>query len=136
MKEGNPLLEDEVLNKLQGGLPAISLTGAYSLSTAFANDVDPMLVFVQQLSVLGNPGDVLLAISTSGSATNVVAAAKMAKALGIPVVALTGGTGGVLKHMADISIIVPEFETFRVQELHLPVYHAICAAVEAHFFEE
>ena len=134
MQAANPALDTALFARLQGGLPAISLTGAPALSTAFANDVDPDLIFAQQLLALGRSGDVLLGISTSGNAKNVCAAAQIACAKGILVIALTGGTGGRLASMADIAIIVPESETFRVQELHLPVYHALCAALEERFF--
>ena len=79
---------------------------------------------------LGRPQDVLLCISTSGNSKNVVQAAKAAKALGIRTIALTGESGGKLKALCDIAICVPETETYRVQEYHLPVYHAICAQVE------
>ena len=84
---------------------------------------------------LGNPGDVLVALSTSGNSKNVFAAAKVAKGLGLTVVALTGETGGKLKDVADVCIKVPETETYKIQELHLPVYHYLCAAAEAEFFE-
>lgn len=131
-KEG---LEPEIADKLQEGLPAIPLTAFSALNTAFCNDVEPSLVFAQPLWVLGNEGDMLMAISTSGNSKNVVAAAKVAKAKGMKVIALTGKKGGALKELADVTIAVPETETFKVQELHLPTYHYLCAKVEAHFYE-
>ena len=136
MQQCNPDLTTGMTDRLQGALPAIALTGAPSLTTAFANDVDPEMVFAQQVYGYGNEGDVLLAISTSGNARNVLAAAQVAHALGITVLALTGASGGMLRESADVLIAVPETETYRVQELHLPVYHTLCAAVEEHFFAE
>ena len=128
-------LDGELLDKLQGGLPAISLPSICALNSAFANDVDAELMYAQSLYALGRRGDVLIAISTSGNAKNVFAVAKVAKAIGMTVIALTGEGRGMLGGIADIVIAVPECETYKVQELHLPVYHAICAEVEEYFFE-
>ena len=136
MKANNPCLEEDILNKLQQALPAISLPSITALNSAFCNDVDAELVYAQPLMSLGRKNDLLIAISTSGSSKNVCAAAKVAKALGIKVIGLTGGSGGKLKNIADICVCVPETETFKIQELHLPVYHYICAAVESKFFKE
>ena len=119
---------------LQGALPAIALTGQISLTTAFNNDVDPQMAFAQQVYGYGNEGDVLLAISTSGNAANLMYAAVTAKAKGMRVIALTGKDGGKLSRIADVSVIVPEKETYEIQELHLPVYHALCLQLEDHFF--
>lgn len=129
-----PRLEDTVLDKLQQALPALALSDASALLTAFANDVDAELIYAQQVWGLGKAGDVLLCISTSGNAANVAQAAKVAKGMGLSVVALTGEAGGKLRELADVCIRVPATETYQVQELHLPVYHCLCAAVEAHFF--
>lgn len=120
--------------RLSVGLPAISLHSQSALLTAFMNDEDPALVFAQALYALGEKGDVLLAISTSGSSANIVAAAKTAKALGMCVIALTGQKECALDAVSDFAIHVGDTETYRVQELHLPVYHWLCAAVEEHFF--
>lgn len=136
MKANCPMLEWEILDKLQCGLPALSLCSLNALNTAFCNDVDPELIYAQSVLGLGKPGDVLIGMSTSGNAKNVFAAAKTAKALGLTVIGLTGMGGGKLSQAADICIRVPENETFQIQELHLPVYHYLCAAVEAHFFSE
>ena len=136
MRENCPQLEEGVLDRLQGGLPAISLTGFSALNSAFCNDVDPELVYAQPLMALGQPGDLLLCISTSGNSKNVVAAAKVGKALGMTVLGLTGQGGGKLLEIADLCIRVPETETFKVQELHLPVYHWLCAETEGYFFPE
>lgn len=136
MKANAPLIDDEVISKLQGGLPAISLPSMTALNSAFCNDVNPELIYAQPLMALGSKGDILIAISTSGNSKNVYGAVKVAKALGVTVIALTGNTGGKLKESADICICAPEKETFKIQELHLPIYHYICAEVEAHFFDE
>ena len=134
MKEKCQDISDETLAKLQNALPTISLSSFSALNTAFSNDVDADLVFAQGVFGLGKVNDVLIAISTSGNSKNVVEAAKVAKAIGVKVIALTGKSGGVLKNLADITIAVPESETYKVQELHLPVYHSICAEIESHFF--
>ena len=134
MKEKCQDISDEALAKLQNALPAISLSSFSALNTAFSNDVDADLIFAQGVLGLGKPNDVLIAISTSGNSKNVVEAAKVAKAIGIKVIALTGKSGGVLKNLADITITAPETETYKVQELHLPIYHCICAKIESHFF--
>ena len=127
-------LDDVTLDKLQGALPAISLASLTALNTAFCNDVEPDLIFAQAVFGLGKSGDILICISTSGNSKNVVLAAKVAKSVGIKVIALTGIGGGQLKSIADVCICVPEKETFKVQELHLPVYHYLCAEVENRFF--
>ena len=129
-----PNLDQHLLCNLQGGLPAISLCSFTALNSAFCNDVDPELIYAQSVSVLGNPEDILICMSTSGNAKNVFAAAQIAKALGITVIGLTGMGGGKLCETADICIRVPEDETYKVQELHLPVYHYLCAATESYFF--
>ena len=120
--------------QLEGGMPAVSLCGHPALSTAFNNDKNPMLTFAQQLGVWGREGDVLLTLSTSGNSQNCVYAAIVAKAKGMKTVFLGGGNGGELKTLADVSVIVPEKETYKVQELHLPVYHCLCAMLEEEFF--
>jgi len=134
MKKNCDIIEEELLEKLQGGLPAIPLTALTAVNTAFCNDVDPELIYAQALMGLGREGDILFAMSTSGNSKNVYAAAKTAKALGLTVIGLTGKKGGKLKDIADICVKVPEDETFKIQELHLPVYHYLCAAVEEYFF--
>jgi len=121
---------------LQGGLPAIALNGHPGLSTAFANDVNADMVYAQQVCGYGLPGDVLLGISTSGNAQNVDYAVTVAKAKSMPVIGLTGKDGGKLARRADVAIVVPENETFKIQELHLPVYHALCLLLEERFFGE
>lgn len=136
LRQRCPDLTDAMLDKLQQGLPAISLTSFTALNSAFSNDADPSLLFAQGVLALGKPGDLLLCISTSGNAKNVCAAAKIARGLGIRVIGLTGKAGGKLLPLTDICIRVPQTETYKVQELHLPVYHTLCAMTENHFFPE
>lgn len=126
----------ELLDNLQEGLPAIPLPSLTGLNSAYCNDVDPSMIYAQSVLALVKPGDILLGISTSGNSQNVVNAALIAKALGITVITLTGESGGKLRDVSDVCIRVPATETYQVQELHLPVYHALCAAVEEYFFDE
>lgn len=136
MKQNCDSVDDGILDKLQGGLPAVSLPSITAFNSAFCNDVDPELIYAQSVLSLANQNDILIGISTSGNAKNVLAAAKIAKALGIYVIGLTGKKGGMLKKTADVCICAPETETYKIQELHMPIYHAICAAVEAYFWDK
>ena len=133
-----PESADYFMENLQGALPALSMVNQVALNTAFANDQAPDLSFAQQLLGMGDEGDVLLAISTSGNSTNVIYALDMARAKGVKSIALTGKSGGKIKgkQLADITICVPEDETFKIQEYHLPVYHMLCIAAENEFFGE
>jgi len=124
----------DIAAKLQGGLRAVSLLSHPAFLSAFANDVDPDLMFAQQVWALGRPGDLLLGISTGGNASNIRKALMAAKVKGLKSILLTGNRHGRCEQYADCVVAVPEKETFMVQELHLPVYHAFCMAVEAHFF--
>lgn len=128
------VLGNKLAHNLQKTLPAISLVGHLSLSTAYLNDVDPILSFSQQVNGYGNSGDVFLGITTSGNSKNILYAAVTAKAKGLKVIALTGKDGGKVKDIADISIIVSENETYKIQELHLPIYHILCLMLEEYFF--
>lgn len=119
---------------LQGSLPAISLVGEPSLTTAFMNDAVPVLIFAQQVNGLGRAGDVFLGISTSGNSKNILYAAVTAKSKGLKIVGLTGQQENRLMEFADVCIRVPETETYRIQELHLPVYHCLCLMLEEKFF--
>ena len=134
MQQVCPAEADYFMENLQGTLPAISMVNQVALNTAFANDQAPDLSFAQQLLGMGDEGDVLLGISTSGNSTNVIYAVQMAKVKGVKSIVLTGKKGGRLKPLADICICVPDDETFRIQELHLPVYHMLCIAAENEFF--
>lgn len=121
-------------DNLQGALPAICLTGHSSLTTAFMNDANADLVFAQQVNGYGKAGDVFLGISTSGNSKNVLYAAVNAKAKGLKVIGLTGAKENNLMKYADVCIRVPETETYKIQELHLPVYHCLCLMLEEKFF--
>ena len=120
--------------KLQHALPAISLTAHSALITAVANDTDADLIFAQQVVGYGNPGDVIIGISSSGNSQNVIDALITAKAKRMTVIGLTGETGGKMMSHCDILINVQGRRTAFVQELHLPVYHVLCLMVEHHFF--
>lgn len=134
----NAKIPEAVKNRMLGGLeqalPAINLTTHTALTSAFTNDADAELVYAQALLGFADKGDVLIALSTSGNSANIVAAASLARALGVGVISLTGANGGLLGEMADVAIRVPADITAEVQEYHLPVYHCICAACEAQFF--
>ncbi len=121
--------------KLQRALPAIAVVDHVALSTAYLNDVDPLLGFAQQVYGYGARGDVFFAISTSGNSNNILYACTVAKAKGMKVIGLTGGSGGRLKETADVSIVVPKEETYQIQELHLPIYHILCLMLEEEFFD-
>ena len=120
----------------QQGLPAIDLTSHAALSTAVQNDLDPSMAPAQQVVGYGRPGDVVIGISTSGNAKNVALAVATANTLGIRTIGLTGGSGGRLAELCDCAICVPAHTPAEVQEFHLPVYHALCAMVEAKFFKQ
>lgn len=119
---------------LERALPALSLVTHEALTTAYINDVDGLCGFAQQLFGYGKRDDTFVGISTSGNSQNVINAAITAKAMGIKVVALTGRDGGELARIADAPVIVPEMETYKIQELHLPVYHCWCNMLEEYFF--
>ncbi len=128
-EKGNYLAE-----KLQPALRSISLVSHNALNTAFSNDVDPQLIFAQQVIGYGDEGDVLMGISTSGNSENVINALIAAKAMGLKTIGLTGKRGGQLKGICDVAICVDAVETADIQELHLPVYHALCKMLELNFF--
>lgn len=134
-------MADKVLGKelalqLQDVVPAISLVSHPALSTAFSNDVNPLLSFAQQLYGFGDERDVFLALSTSGNSKNIIYAAIVARAKGMKIIAMTGQSGGKLAQYADVLINVSETEAFKVQELHLPIYHALCLMLEENYFIE
>ena len=119
---------------LEQGLPAIAFSAQTALHTAYSNDQDEALFYAQCLLGYGKKEDVLFGISTSGNAKNVGYALKLAKAMGIKSILLTGKDGGTGKGSADLSIIAPSKETYQIQELHLPIYHCLCLMIEAYFF--
>lgn len=139
-----PLTENQILKfedkdlarGLMQGLPAISLHSQTAFLTAFLNDEDPSLLYAQAMYALGNKDDVLLAISTSGNSQNVVNAAKVARDIGCKVITLTGANNCKLDTLSNITIHANSCETYRIQELHLPIYHYLCATVEDYFFNE
>lgn len=134
LKRADPVRGAHLADSLERGLMAIPLVAYEALTTACINDVNGLNMFAQQLFGFGRKGDVFLGISTSGNSENVLHAAVTAKAMGIKVIGLTGATGGELVHWADVVVRVPETETYRIQELHLPIYHSWCLMLEDRFF--
>ena len=124
----------ELAKNLEQALVAIPLVAHEALTTAYINDVDGLGVFAQQLLGFGKKGDVFLAISTSGNSRNIMNATVVARASGIKIIGLTGALGGELSTVADITVKVPETETYMIQELHLPIYHCLCLMLEERFF--
>ncbi len=120
---------------LQGALPAISLPSQSALLSAFINDVDPEMMYAQLVYGYAKSEDLVIGISTSGNSKNVVNAVTTAKAMGVKTLSLTGKNQSQLSEISDVTIKVPETETYKVQELHLPVYHYLCAQTEKYFFE-
>lgn len=134
--EIDPINGEYIADTLETPLRAVALTSHPSLSTAYANDRDPYLVFAQQLLGFGESGDIFIGFSTSGNSKNILYTTILAKAMGITVISMTGEAGGKLAKESDIAIKAPSNETYRIQEYHLPIYHAICIEVEKHFFTE
>lgn len=134
-EEKSEFADSFIADNLQKGLPAISLCAHSALMTAFENDAVPSLVFAQQVYAYAKSDDVLICFSTSGNSENVVYAAKAAKATGAISIAITGKNESNLSEICDICIRLPETETFKIQELTLPVYHCIAAMLEDYFFE-
>lgn len=126
---------NEFVSNIEVGLPTIDLTSFSALNTAIANDTNVEYVFANSVNALGKAGDVLIAISTSGNSKNVVDASIMAKAKNIKILALVGGTGGVLKNLVDIMIASPSSECYLVQEDHISIYHALCLQIEETLFK-
>lgn len=133
-EEVDPLAGRSLADSLQCGLPVLNLASHTAFSTAFSNDLDFVNAFAQLTTIYGRPGDILLAISTSGNSENVLRAVVAAKAMGLYTIGLSGGSGGRLHALTDQCIIVPESETYKIQELHLPIYHMMCLELEEIFF--
>ncbi|GHV79747.1 phosphoheptose isomerase [Spirochaetia bacterium] len=131
----NPEHAEYIGLNIQQGLPAIALSAHTALTTACINDMDGNIIYAQQVYGYGAAKDTFLGISTSGNAKNILFAMTTAKAKNMKTIALTGGTGGALANIADTAIIVPETETYKIQELHLPIYHALCLMIEDRFFK-
>ena len=123
-----------LIPRLQPGLPAIALSCHASLNTACINDIDGNITFAQQVYGYGKENDVFLGISTSGNSKNILYACATAKAKKLKIIGLTGAGGGKLKQFTNACICVPETETYKIQELHLPIYHTICIMLEDYFF--
>jgi D-sedoheptulose 7-phosphate isomerase len=134
LKAVSPADAEYLAKNIQQGLPAVDLSAHAALITACINDIGGDIIYAQQVCGYGGEGDVFMGISTSGNAKNILYAMIAARARGLKTIALTGGSGGAIKEYADAAIIVPETETFKVQELHLPVYHALCLMIEDRFF--
>ena len=125
---------ERLVKNLEMPLRAVPLTSHIAITTAYMNDADATGVFAQQMLGFGNEGDVFLAISTSGNSENIISACVVAKAMGIKIIGLTGEKESKLSKYADICIRVPETETYKIQELHLPVYHSLCLMLESNYF--
>ena len=119
---------------LEMPIRAVPLTSHIAITTAYMNDADATGVFAQQMLGFGDKGDAFLAISTSGNSENIISACVVAKAMGIKVIGLTGQKDSLLDKYSDVCIKVPEKETYKIQELHLPVYHCLCLMLENHYF--
>lgn len=128
----NPMLP----KMIQGGLSAISLSVSHSFITAYMNDVHPEFIFAQQIWVHGREPDLVFAISTSGNSKNIIAGLSTAKARGLKSILLTGSKESACSRLADVNIMVPETDVHKIQELHLPVYHAIAFDIERKFFDK
>jgi len=126
--------EGTLAGLLQEGVRAVCLTDASALVSAVGNDLSWDAVYAQQVFALAKPGDVLIGLSTSGNAKNVVRAFQTARALGVKTLGFTGASGGAMRPWSDVLLATPETETYKVQELHLPLYHALCAMVEEELF--
>lgn len=133
-KVNDERIPEELRDKLQGALPAISLPSQCAILSAYINDVDAKMMYAQLVYGYAKKEDLLIGISTSGNAKNVLNAVKVANAVGAKTLALTGAGGGLLGEEADVTIKIPETETYKVQEYHLPVYHYLCAMTEKYFF--
>lgn len=123
--------DETVYGKLEGAVPALCLGESSPLATAVLNDIGGEWIFAQQVYGLGCAGDVLIGLSTSGNSAGVLRAVRVAKQKGVFTIGMTGQSGGALKEECDLLLNVPATETYRVQELHLPLYHLLCAAVES-----
>lgn len=129
-------IPEHLRKNLQGALPAISLPSQSAVLSAFVNDVEPDMMYAQLVYGYAKENDLVIGISTSGNSKNVVNAVEVAKAVGAKALSLTGAKESKLSQLSDVCVRVPETETFKVQELHLPVYHYLCAAAEDCFFAE
>ena len=127
-------IPEELAKNLQGALPAISLSSQSAILSAYINDVEPEMMYAQLVYGYAKVNDLVIGLSTSGNSTNVVNAVEVAKCVGAKTLAMTGKKESELSKICDVTIRVPETETYKVQELHLPVYHYLCAMTEKQFF--
>lgn len=134
LKSIDPVRGENLAKKLERSLMAVPLVAHEALFTAYINDVDGVGVFAQQLLGFGRANDVFLGISTSGNSENILSAAIVAHALGMKVIGLTGAKGGKLAKIADVCVKAPAYETYMIQEYHLPIYHSWCLMLEEKFF--
>lgn len=125
----------KIANGLQMGIPAFSLNQHSSLLSAIANDTDPSLVYAQQVSVVGNPNDILICLSTTGNSVNICNAAKVGSVKGMYTIGLTGSEESIINNLCSSTIKVPSNETYRTQEYHQVIYHYICMYIESELFE-
>ena len=121
---------------LEGGLGAVALPSLVSLNTATINDIGGEYIFAQEVMSIGKTGDVFLGISTSGNSKNIVSAIMVAKAKGMITIGLSGSKECKMDSLCDLVVHVPEYDTYKIQELHLPIYHAVCAMLESYFWGE
>jgi D-sedoheptulose 7-phosphate isomerase len=121
--------------KIRKGLPAIAIVSDSATMTAIANDLGSEYIFARQVEALGNEGDMLMAISTSGKSKNILLAMQTAKETGISTIGLAGNNGGLMQDLTDHPLFVGTKETPRIQEIHLLTYHYICEKVEEKVFE-
>jgi phosphoheptose isomerase len=125
---------EQIASQLEGALPAISLVSHTSIITAIANDIGGDMIFAQQVYGYGKKGDILIGLTTSGNSGNILTAVKVARALDMQVIGFTGESGGKMKGLCNVTVCVPDSVTFQIQELHLPIYHLLCAMLEEEFF--
>lgn len=134
-----PVKDERIPEKLriglQGVLPAISLPSQCAILSAFINDVDPEMMYAQLVYGYAKENDLVIGLSTSGNSKNVVNAVEVAKCLGTRTLSMTGSKKSRLSEISDVTIRVPAKETYKIQELHLPIYHYFCAEVEKYFFD-
>ena len=130
----NRLGSEELADKLQMGLRAVSLLSHPALASAYVNDVDPLMTYAQQLFVMGREGDALIGLSTSGNAKNIYNAFQVARVKKIKTILFTGENHGICEEFADCVIHAPSRETYVVQEYHLPLYHCLCLMLEEAFY--
>ena len=129
-------IPEQMKKNLQGALPAISLPSQCAILSAFINDVEPDMIYAQLVYGYAGKNDLVIGLSTSGNSKNVVNAVEVAKCMGIKTLSFTGKNESRLSELSDVTIRVPETETFKIQELHLPVYHYLCAEAERFFFNQ